>query len=373
MIKVLFIFGTRPEAIKMAPIIRTFKAQSTRFLTKVCVTAQHRSMLDQVLEFFNIQPDFDLNLMMPDQTLFDITVKCLKGIEGVLNTFNADLIICQGDTTTAFTASLAGYYKQIKVAHIEAGLRSENKMSPYPEEINRILAGHIADFHFAPTKKAVENLQAEGIKAQVYQVGNTVIDALFWALEIIQKSDEDRYLREFSYVDFSKRNILVTGHRRESFGKPFVNICNALKEIADRYPDISIIYPVHLNPNVRKPVEMILRGVQNIYLTEPLNYPSLVWLMNKCDIILTDSGGIQEEAPSLGKPVLVMREVTERQEGIDAGTAKLVGTDTQVIVAEVSQLLNMETRPDYAKLNPYGDGQTAGRIADILASKMTNC
>jgi len=365
--KILFIFGTRPEAIKMAPLIYELKNNNV-FHVKVCVTAQHREMLDQVLNFFKIKPDYDLNIMKPNQSLFTITSDILKSLEPVLEREKPDIIFVQGDTTTAFVGALAGFYKKIKVAHIEAGLRSHNKYSPFPEEINRVLVGHIADYHFAPTERAKENLYKENIKENVFVVGNTVIDALFLGLDIIKKEGEEKYYKYFDFIDFSKRIILVTGHRRESFGKPFENICYALNEIANEYKDVEIVYPVHLNPNVREPVNKILKGIKNIYLIEPLEYPYLIWLMNKAYLVLTDSGGIQEEAPSLGKPVLVMREVTERIEGIEAGTAKLVGTDKEKILNEAKTLI--ENKEEYNKIakavNPYGDGNSSIRIKNIL-------
>lgn len=366
--KILFIFGTRPEAIKMAPLIKEVEKHKKDFEIKICITAQHREMLDQILDFFKIKPDFDLDLMSPDQTLFDVTVKGLKGIEGVLNKINPDIIFVQGDTTTAFVGALAGYYKKIKVAHLEAGLRSGNKYSPYPEELNRILSGHLSTYHFAPTKKAFDNLKDENITENVWIVGNTVIDALFMGLRIIQDNNDVEYKNFFNFVDFNKKIILVTGHRRESFGKPFENICNALKKIINTFKDIEIIYPVHLNPNVREPVYRILKNHKNIHLIEHLSYPYLIWIMNKSYFVLTDSGGIQEEAPSLGKPVLVMRDVTERTEGIKAGNAKLVGTNIDKIFLESKKLF--ENKKYYIKMsnaiNPYGDGKTSQKIVEIL-------
>ncbi|OHD24208.1 MAG: UDP-N-acetylglucosamine 2-epimerase [Spirochaetes bacterium GWD1_27_9] len=366
----LFIFGTRPEAIKMAPLIKKFSQDKNIFDIKVCVTGQHRQMLDQVLDFFNIKANFDLNIMKNNQTLFDVTVDILKGLEKILNDNPIDYIFVQGDTTSAFVGALAGFYKKIKVGHIEAGLRSGNKYSPYPEEINRILAGHIADYHFAPTPKAKENLQKEGITDNIYVVGNTVIDALFLGLDLIKSCGDKEYYDFFKNIDFSKKIILVTGHRRESFGEPFKEICYALKELKSSFKDVEIIYPVHLNPNVRKPVNEILSNISGIHLIEPLSYPHLIWLMNKSYLVLTDSGGIQEEAPSLKKPVLVMRDVTERTEGVDAGTAKLVGTDKQKIIQETSKLILDSSI--YQKMsnsiNPYGDGTTSEKVLNIMKS-----
>ena len=298
----------------MAPLYWELKNFPEDFDVKVCITAQHRFMLDQVLNFFNIKPDYDLNLMRDNQNLFDITAKSIIGLESIYNDFNPEIVLVQGDTTTAFTGALSAFYKKIKVGHVEAGLRSGNKYAPYPEEINRILIGHIADYHFAPTEKARQNLYYEGIKENVWVVGNTVIDALFLGLKIIEenkklKTEIELYFN--SIFDFnSDKIILVTGHRRESFGKGFENICNALREIARCYPDLKIIYPVHLNPNVREPVNRILSGIKNIYLIEPLEYPYLIWLMSKCFMVLTDSGGIQEEAPSLGKPAVSYTHLT---------------------------------------------------------------
>lgn len=368
--KVLFVFGTRPEAIKLCPLVKKMEEHTEKFNVKVCVTAQHREMLDQVLGFFRVKPDYDLDIMSANQTLFDVTGKGLKGLEKVIEEAHPDLIIVQGDTTTAFIGALAGYYKRIKVAHVEAGLRSGDKYSPFPEEANRILAGHLADFHFAPTEKAKQNLQKEGIVNNVYVVGNTVIDALFDGLERVKKEDEI-FAKDFSFIDFSKKVILVTGHRRESFGEPFENICKALKMIAEEHPYVELVYPVHLNPNVRKPVNKILGGQERIHLIEPLDYPHLIWLMDKSYLVVTDSGGIQEEAPSLGKPVIVMRDVTERIEGIEAGTAKLVGTLPHAIIYEVNWLL--EDEKHYQRManavNPYGDGKACEKIVRVLSDQ----
>jgi len=326
-------------------------------------------MLDQVLFFFEITADYDLNLMKPNQSLFDLTADALKDLESVFNSCNPDLVFVQGDTTTAFVAALASSYKKVKIAHLEAGLRSKNKASPFPEEINRVLIGHFAHYHFAPTQKAKDNLLAEGISGDmIFVVGNTVIDALFLGIEIIKCNGDQLYRDYFSFLDLSKRIILVTGHRRESFGQGFENICTALKALANRYNDIQIVFPVHLNPNVTEPVKRILGGIGNIFLIEPLYYPYLIWLLEKSCLVLTDSGGIQEEAPSLGKPVLVMREVTERIEGIEAGTAKLVGVDTDCIFSSVVELLENETAYNLMarSSNPYGDGKTSAHVVRVL-------
>lgn len=365
--KILFIYGTRPEAIKMAPLILEFK-KSSKYETRVCVTAQHREMMDQVNHFFQIVPDYDLNLMKPGQDLFDITSLILVSLKFVLNEFEPDLIFVQGDTSTVLASALASYYKRIKLAHIEAGLRSDNIYSPFPEEMNRKLTSALATFHFAPTLKAKENLNKENIYDYVYVVGNTVIDALLAGLRIIKECDQEKYKNYFSYIDFNKKIILATGHRRESFGLPFEEMCLAMRDIAVNNPDVQIIYPVHLNPNVRKPVNEILSETKNVFLIEPLDYPSLIWLMDKSYLVLTDSGGIQEEAPTLGKPVLVMRDVTERMEGIQAGVARLVGTNRHVILKNVQSLLINES--EYlamsCAINPYGDGTTALQIRQII-------
>ena len=360
----LFIFGTRPEAIKLAPLIIEFKRRS-EFTTLVCVTAQHRQMLDQVLTFFEIKPDFDLDIMMPDQTLFDVTANALKKLETVLDESKADCVFVQGDTTTAFVGALAAYYKKVKVAHIEAGLRSHDKYSPFPEEMNRTLAGHIADFHFTPTQQAIENLNRENITKNIFNVGNTVIDALFLGLEQVRKSKKTL---DLPFLSNGKRMVLITGHRRESFGKPFEDICSAINQLSSKYPDVDFLYPVHLNPNVQEPVTRILSNKKNVHLIEPLDYPEFIQMIERSTIVLTDSGGLQEEAPSLGIPVLVMREVTERMEGVSAGTAKLVGTNPKLIISEMSELLDNKIAYDkMAKaVNPYGDGTACKQIADIV-------
>ena len=366
--KIFFIYGTRPEAIKMAPLIKEFQKYPKDFKVVVCLTGQHRQMLDQINAFFGIQGDYDLNLMKPNQTLFDIVSGCLLGLKDILETERPDLVFVQGDTSTVLAGAMASYFCKIPVAHLEAGLRSGDKYSPFPEEGNRILTGHIADWHFAPTDRAVENLKVEGVIQNVYKVGNTVIDALHLGLNLIKGSDESVYKNYFDFLDFSKKIILVTGHRRESFGDGFEHICKAIAYIADNHPDVQFVYPMHFNPNVREPVMKYLSGKSNVHLIEPLDYPYLIWLMEKCFFVLTDSGGIQEEAPALGKPVLVMRNVTERQEGVEAGTAKLVGTDYNVIVDNVELLLS--NSDEYAKManavNPYGDGTTSKQIVGIL-------
>jgi UDP-N-acetylglucosamine 2-epimerase (non-hydrolysing) len=368
--RLLFIFGTRPEAIKMAPLILKAKVDMS-FDVRVCVTRQHNEMLYQVLDFFDVIPHYDLNTMRPDQSLYDITADILKSLQEVITKESPSLVLVQGDTTSAFIGALASYYQKVPVAHIEAGLRSHNKYSPFPEEINRVLIGHIADYHFAPTLRAKENLLKEGnSQDNIYVVGNTVIDALFMTLERIK--DRDGELRSyFNYIDFSKKIILVTGHRRENFGEPFREICISLREIAEKR-DVEIVYPVHLNPHVQKPVFDILTGINNIHLVEPLEYPYLIWLMSKSFFVLTDSGGIQEEAPSLGKPVLVMRNVTERMEGIEAGTSRLVGTHKETVVMETFKLLDDTALYEQmaTSVNPYGDGRSSDKILEIMKKKM---
>lgn len=378
--KVLIIFGTRPEAIKMSPIILNLKTKRSVFKPIVCVTAQHREMLDQVLNVFKIKPDYDLNIMKLNQSLFDITSDGLKKLEAVFKKENPEIILVQGDTTTTFIASLAAYYLGIKIGHIEAGLRTGDKYSPFPEEINRRLTDCLADFYFVHTEKAMENLLKEGVpRKKIFYTGNTVIDALLMILKMQRSKNVEKKLETLFFERYGirldrRKTILVTGHRRESFGKEFENICNGIKMIAVKHKDVNIIYPVHLNPNVQKPVKKILSGIDNVFLIEPLDYYSFVWLMNKSYLILTDSGGIQEEAPSLGKPVLVMRKKTERTEGIITGTAKLVGTDHMKIYKETSNLLN--NPEEYEKMskavNPYGDGKAAKRILQILLNYFEN-
>ena len=364
----LIVFGTRPEAIKMAPLVKAFQNQSD-FDTKVCVTAQHREMLDQVLEFFDIKPDYDLNLMKPNQNLYSLTADIITELKPVLEDFKPDYVYVHGDTTTTMASSIAAFYSGAQVCHVEAGLRTHNKRSPFPEEINRQVAGRICDFHFAPTEASKDNLLRENIQEKdILVTGNTVIDALFDSSERVKDLDNAEIEQLKGIVDTSKKLILVTGHRRENHGQGFINICEALKEIALTNPDVQIIYPVHLNPNVKKPVYEILSGVDNIQLIDPLAYPAFVWLMNQSYLIITDSGGVQEEAPSLGKPVLVMRDTTERPEAVDAGTVILVGTDKNKIVSEAQSLIEDTTR--YKEMsglhNPYGDGKACERIVKFI-------
>ena len=370
--KILFIYGTRPEAIKMAPLVKAFQQYPDDFKVIICLTGQHRQMLDQINSFFGIKGDYDLNLMKPNQTLFDIVSGCMIGLKNILSQETPDLVFVQGDTSTVLAGALASYFCKIPIAHLEAGLRSGDKYSPFPEEGNRILTGHIADWHFAPTERAVQNLTKEGIKKNIYKVGNTVIDALHLGLDLIKQTDETEYKSFFKFLDFSKKIILITGHRRESFGDGFEHICKAIAHISELHKDVQFVYPMHFNPNVREPVLKYLSNKTNVFLIEPLDYPYLIWLMEKCFFVLTDSGGIQEEAPALGKPVLVMREVTERQEGIEAGTAKLVGTDFNSIIENVELLLT--NSDEYSKMsnavNPYGDGTTSNQIVNILRKEL---
>ena len=370
--KILIVFGTRPEAIKMALLIKEFQKHA-EFEVKVCVTAQHRQMLDQVLEFFEIKPDFDLNLMKQSQDLYDVTSGVLLGMRGIFERYKPDIVFVHGDTTTTSAVSLAAFYQKIDVAHVEAGLRTHDIYSPFPEEINRQITGLIAKYHFAPTVGAKDNLLKEGKSAENIVVsGNTVIDALFWTIDKIER---DATLRDkiLSSINFKfhlgeRKFILVTGHRRENFGEGFINICEALREIAADNADVDILYPVHLNPNVQKPVKEILSDLPNIFLMDPLEYDAFVYLMSKAYMIITDSGGIQEEAPSLCKPVLVTRNRTERPEGIEAGCVRLVGTKRENIVKEAQKLLNLKDEYDKMSqsISPYGDGKACGRILDFL-------
>lgn len=375
MTKILAIFGTRPEAIKMAPLIKALNSNKT-FDCKVCVTGQHNEMLHQVLKVFEINPDFDLNVMSKNQSLYSLTSKILLGLEKILNKVSPDMLLVHGDTTSTLSGSLAGYYAQIPVMHVEAGLRTNDIYSPWPEEINRRLTAIMTSFHFAPTNLAKNNLINEGVKSdQILVTGNTVIDALFLTLEKISNSNE--YEKKFHHLGINldaKKNILVTGHRRENFGKGFENICNAIKNIANARKDIQIIYPVHLNPSVLKPVNKLIGDVENIKLIKPLDYESFVCLMNKSYLILTDSGGIQEEAPSLGKPVLVMRNNTERPEALEAGTVELVGTDKEKIYKKAISLIdnNHHYNKISKSINPYGDGKASERIVRKLEEYFNN-
>jgi UDP-N-acetylglucosamine 2-epimerase (non-hydrolysing) len=368
--KVLIVFGTRPEAIKMAPLVHKLAAEQN-LDSRVCVTAQHREMLDQVLNLFDIKPDYDLNIMKPGQDLFDVTANILSGLKSVLDDFKPDIMLVHGDTTTTFSASLAAFYKQIKIGHVEAGLRTGNIYSPWPEEANRTLTSVLTHYHFAPTQGSKDNLITEHITDdRITVTGNTVIDSLLWVKEKLEKNTETRKIlnEKFSFLDNSKKLVLVTGHRRESFGGGFERICEALANIAIARPDVQILYPMHMNPNVREPVNRILSDLDNVFLIEPQDYLPFVYLMNRCYLIITDSGGVQEEAPSLGKPVLVMRDTTERPEAIVAGTVKLVGTNTQCITENTLALLdNTAKYNQMAKAhNPYGDGFACARIVKEL-------
>jgi UDP-N-acetylglucosamine 2-epimerase (non-hydrolysing) len=370
--KILTVFGTRPEAIKMIPVINTLQ-QEQDICSKLCVTAQHRQMLDQVLSIFSITPDYDLDLMTPNQSLTSITCSILNGMKQVLQEFQPDRILVQGDTTTTFAASLAAFYAKIPVGHIEAGLRSGNLYAPWPEEANRRLTSIHADMHFAPTQRSFDNLVKEGVPSnQIYLTGNTVIDAVLLAKNILDTNKNIRTLikKQFSFIDDNKKLILVTGHRRENFGQGFSNICQAIKKIASEN-DAQIIYPVHLNPNVQQQVKSVLNNQKNIFLIEPIEYLSFIYLMNKSYLILTDSGGIQEEAPAFGKPVLVMRDITERQEGIIAGTAALVGANAQTIVEKATMLLHNDQMYQHMSLscNPYGEGLAAKRIVKAIKKR----
>ena len=371
--KVLLVFGTRPEAIKMAPLVKAFE-QEASIESKVCVTAQHRQMLDQVLGVFKIVPEYDLNLMSPGQDLYDITANVLLGMKGILGDFKPDIVLVHGDTTTTSATSLAAFYQKIKIGHVEAGLRTGDIYSPWPEEANRQITGILASYHFAPTTTSRGNLLREGKdEADILVTGNTVIDALFLALNKIEnnkelKSDIIKNINTQYKLDDTKKLILVTGHRRENFGQGFINICEALKTLAINNPDIDIVYPVHLNPNVQKPVNKLLSSVSNVHLIAPLQYEAFLYLMSKSYFIITDSGGVQEEAPSLGKPVLVMRDTTERPEALDAGTVKLVGTNSGMIIKEAQMLL--DDKLEYEKMskahNPYGDGKACEKIVEFI-------
>lgn len=379
---VMLVFGTRPEAIKMAPLVKAFQAASDSFRTLVCVTGQHREMLDQVLHIFDIRPDYDLNIMKQGQDLYDVTSRVLLGLREVLKEARPDVVLVHGDTTTSTAAALAAFYAQIPVGHVEAGLRTHNIYSPWPEEMNRQLTGRIATWHFAPTPLSRQNLLAENVaEAQITVTGNTVIDALYWVVDKIKNDASlsqqlDAELQRAGYdverLSGGRKLVLITGHRRENFGDGFIHMCTAIKDLTQRYPQVDFVYPMHLNPNVRKPIHEVfgqdLSGLGNMFFIEPLEYLSFVHLMEKSHIVLTDSGGIQEEAPGLGKPVLVMRDTTERPEALTAGTVKLVGTDYDKIVSAVSTLLDDEAAYQAMSraVNPYGDGKACGRIVDTL-------
>ena len=373
--RVLLVFGTRPEAIKMAPLVKRLGAMNDEFLVKVCVTAQHRQMLDQVLDIFDITPDYDLDIMKHKQDLYDITSNILLKMRDILMDFKPDIVLVHGDTTTTSATSLATFYQKIRVGHIEAGLRTGNIYSPWPEEANRQITGVLANYHFAPTDESANNLLKENKpKKSIFVTGNTVIDALYMVLDKIDQSLElkQRIIQNIEKNSKFKINnskfILVTGHRRENFGEGFLNICQALKALSLKNPDIDIVYPVHLNPNVQEPVFKILSDISNIHLIEPLEYESFLYIMSRAYFIITDSGGVQEEAPSLGKPVLVMRDTTERPEAVKAGTVKLVGTNKEIIIKEAQKLI--DDKIEYNKMskahNPYGDGKASERIATIL-------
>ncbi len=372
--RILLVFGTRPEAIKMAPLVKALQKEPEHFETKVCVTAQHRQMLDQVLEVFGIVPEYDLNIMAPNQDLFDITSRVLLGLREVFNDFRPDIVLVHGDTTTSMAASLAAFYRQIPIGHVEAGLRTYNMLSPWPEEMNRQVTDRMCSYYFAPTEKSRRNLLQENIADEkIFVTGNTVIDALLMAVNIIE---ENQYIKNSiigelqakGYTVGQRPYILVTGHRRENFGDGFLHICQAIRQIAAEHPEVDIVYPVHLNPNVQKPVYELLSGTPNIYLISPLDYLPFVYAMQHSTLLLTDSGGVQEEAPSLGKPVLVMRNTTERPEAVEAGTVRLVGTDADAIVENVSQLLHDQEvyRKMSESYNPYGDGHACERIVAAL-------
>ena len=380
--KIMLVFGTRPEAIKMAPLVKEFEKYTNDFQTIVCVTGQHREMLDQVLNLFEIKPHYDLNIMKQGQDLYDVTARVLVGMRDVLKEAQPDVVLVHGDTTTSTAAALAAFYQQIPVGHVEAGLRTHNIYSPWPEEMNRLITGRIATYHFSPTQLSRQNLLKENVSDDsIIVTGNSVIDALYWVVEKI-KNDEalNNELKDVltnagydvNRLNDGKKLVLITGHRRENFGDGFINMCTAIKDLTNKYPDVDFVYPMHLNPNVRKPIHEVfgedLSNLGNMFFIEPLEYLSFVYLMEKSTIVLTDSGGIQEEAPGLGKPVLVMRDTTERPEALEAGTVKLVGTNYDKIVSEVSALLENE---DYYKtmsqaVNPYGDGLACGRIVNFV-------
>ena len=379
----MLVFGTRPEAIKMAPLVKAFQKDTDNFQTIVCVTGQHREMLDQVLDIFEITPDYDLNIMKQGQDLYDVTARVLTGLRDVLKESHPDIVLVHGDTTTSMAAALAAFYQQIPVGHVEAGLRTHNIYSPWPEEINRQLTGRIATYHFAPTPLSKRNLLVEGVaEEQIFVTGNSVIDALYWVVDKIKHSNKlqeelEKVLYKANYdvrrLDSGRKLVLITGHRRENFGEGFISMCKAIKTLTEKYPGVDFVYPMHLNPNVRRPIHEVfgedLSDLNNMFFIEPLEYLSFVYLMEKSTLVLTDSGGIQEEAPGLGKPVLVMRDTTERPEALEAGTVKLVGTDYDNIVNEVSRLLDDEVYYDKMSkaVNPYGDGRSCRRIVKELS------
>ena len=383
--KVMLVFGTRPEAIKMAPLVKAFQQHPEQFETEVCVTGQHREMLDQVLHLFEITPDYDLNIMKAGQDLYDVTSRVLLGMRDVLQKSNPDIVLVHGDTTTSTAAALAAFYRQIPVGHVEAGLRTHNIYSPWPEEMNRQLTGRLASYHFAPTELSRKNLLSEGVaEKKIVVTGNTVIDALHWATEKLHTSEtmraqQDRFLAGAGYdpsrldAGTGRRLVLITGHRRENFGEGFLEMCRAIKALNEKYPAVDFVYPMHLNPNVRKPIREIFgeSHPENMFFCEPLDYLPFVYLMGKSYLVLTDSGGIQEEAPGLGKPVLVMRDTTERPEALEAGTVKLVGTDFDRIVGETSQLLDDAAHYEHMSkaVNPYGDGHGCERILTFLTGE----
>ena len=376
----MLVFGTRPEAIKMAPLVKEFQKFPKEFETIVCVTGQHREMLDQVLRIFEIRPDYDLDIMQQGQDLYDVTARVLTGMRDVLKEAQPDVVLVHGDTTTSTASALAAFYQQIPVGHIEAGLRTHNIYSPWPEEMNRLITGRIATYHFSPTPLSRQNLLAEGIKEEAITVtGNTVIDALYWVVEKIKNNkvlsvELGSFLKTAGYdvnrLNDNRRLVLITGHRRENFGDGFIHMCLAIKNLVEKYPQVDFVYPMHLNPNVRKPIHEVFgeTTADNMFFIEPLEYLSFVYLMEKSTLVLTDSGGIQEEAPGLGKPVLVMRDTTERPEALEAGTVKLVGTDYDKIVGEVSALLDNQDYYDRMSeaVNPYGDGKACERIINHL-------
>jgi UDP-N-acetylglucosamine 2-epimerase (non-hydrolysing) len=365
--EILFVFGTRPEAIKLAPVIRALSAEDS-LRVKVCVTGQHRQMLDQVLQFFGLRPDFDLNVMTANQSLPGLTAKVLDGVSDIVSRVKPAFVVVQGDTTTTFAGALSAFLNNVPVAHVEAGLRSFRLDAPFPEEANRVLTGRLSTLHFAPTASAAANLDREGINANVHVVGNTVVDALISGLDIIRSGGEGAYEQKFSAIDFGRESVLVTVHRRESYGEPLQRIISALRRLAEKEPEVQFVYPVHLNPNIRQPVMEALSGISNVMLIEPLAYDQFIWLMSKAILVITDSGGVQEEAPTLGLPVLVLRDVTERMEGVDGGAAALIGSDEERIVSaalgEISRMRSLQG--DREIHNPYGDGRASGRIARTM-------